>query len=213
MLQTNQRRIVSGFLAQSANNVVLTAGGGHGEAAMGKSQHSVAVRTLPSEETRPAGGTRGSGTIRLPEKNALRSQSLEVGGWNRVTVRTGKAPRIVGMNIEDIGARRGGWKLFAGFPGRFEQRPSGQARAKCAGHFHKFTSWHRIHSHLFSRSEAGAQSLSRPHFRKPIKSEIQHPTSNIQYSASGAGQGGVRQGLDDQNLEGLEFEPGFFAGV
>jgi len=58
--------------------------------------------TLPGEETRPAGGTRWSGTIRLPEENAFRCQSLEARSRNRTTIRAGQTAGIVGMNVKNI---------------------------------------------------------------------------------------------------------------
>ena len=75
MLDTTKDRRVPVLFKETAQ-VLLSADGT--EAAVGQSEHTGTVRTLPGEETRPAGRTGGSGSKSPAEQHAFLSKTLQV---------------------------------------------------------------------------------------------------------------------------------------
>ena len=63
---------------------------------------------MPVSERRPAGRTGRRRTERLAEEHALVGEALQVGRSDGVAVRLDVATGVVGVDVEDVGARHGG---------------------------------------------------------------------------------------------------------
>lgn len=69
---------------------------------MGEAHHSTAVGGLTCQETGTAWGACRCSTEGMPKEHALFSESLDVWGWDGVTVGLNVTTGIMGVDIQDV---------------------------------------------------------------------------------------------------------------
>jgi hypothetical protein len=70
---------------------------------MGKAQHATAMGALPGQQAGSTGRAGRCSAKALPKQDAFLGKPLDVRRWNIVAVGLNVAPRVVGMDIQNVG--------------------------------------------------------------------------------------------------------------